>query len=151
MVALPRSFGAPLTIVNAEPCRTSAVIAAFPKAKLPEMVEDFGRSCAKMIDATFPARSRNATCDAAAMALGVSPDTIERILSGATKHPDPRVMFLCLGLYQTKTGKAWPIGGGFEIRITQTPAHTPTTGLARPCVNSPGAGATIRKNNNNGV
>jgi hypothetical protein len=31
-----------------------------------------------------------------------------------------------------------------------TPAHTPT-GLARPCANPPGAGATIRKNNNNGV
>jgi len=56
-------------------------------------------------------------------------------------------------IYQTKTGKAWPIGGGFEIRITQseTPAHTPTHGLARPCANPPGAGATIRKNNNNGV
>ena len=24
--------------------------------------------------------------------------------------------------YQSKTGKAWPIGGGFEIRITQTGA-----------------------------
>ena len=47
-------------------------------------------------------------------------------------------------IYQTKTGKAWPIGGGFEIRITQseTPAHSPTSGLARPCANPPGAGAT---------
>ena len=33
------------------------------------------------------------------------------------------------------------------------PAQTPTThGLARPCADTlPGAGATIRKNNNNGV
>jgi len=26
-------------------------------------------------------------------------------------------------IYQTKTGKAGPIGGGFEIRITQTGAE----------------------------
>lgn len=40
----------------------------------------------------------------------------------STNHPDPRPMFLCLGIYQPKTGKALPIGGGFEIRITQTGA-----------------------------
>ena len=51
-----------------------------------------------------------------------SVDDFSRILGQRTKHPDPRIMFLCLGIYQTKTGKAWPIGGGYEIRITQTGA-----------------------------
>ena len=37
-----------------------------------------------------------------------------------------------------------------ERQATPKPAHTPTSGLARPCANPPGAGATIRKNNNNG-
>ena len=122
MVALAIPFAGASSKVNSEPHRTSAGIATFPKAKLPPQVDDFGRSCARLIDATFSARSRNATCEAASAALGVSADTIERILSGVTKHPDPRLMFLCLGIYQTKTGKAWPIGGGFEIRITQTGA-----------------------------
>jgi hypothetical protein len=106
--------------VTAKRPRTVASIATFPKAKLPAAVEDFGRSCAKLLWATFPARSQNAVCEAASLSLGVSPDTIARILNGDTKHPDPRVMFACLAIYQSKTGKAWPIGGGFEIRITQT-------------------------------
>lgn len=105
--------------VNADAPRTSAEIVRFPKAKLPDQVDDFGRSCAKLIWATFPGRSQNAVCEEAAQWLGVSPDTIDRILSQRTKHPDPRVMFACLAIYQTRTGQAWPIGGGFEIRITQ--------------------------------
>ena len=109
-----------LETVKQNPSRTVAAIATFPKAKLPAAVEDFSRSCAKLIWATFPGRSQNAVCEAASHALGVSPDTIERVLGGRTKHPDPRVMFACLAIYQSKTGRAWPIGGGFEIRITQT-------------------------------
>jgi len=113
----------PFTKINAAPPRKSAEIATFPKAKLPAAVEDFGRSCAKLIWATFPGRSQNAVCEEAAQWLCVSPDTIDRILGNRTKHPDPRIMFLCLAIYQSKTGKAWPIGGGFEIRITQTGAQ----------------------------
>ncbi len=108
-----------LTSVNAAPFRKSAEICAFPRAKLPEMVEDFGRSCAKLLWATFPGRSQNAVSEAAAAALGVSPDTIDRVLAGRTKHPDPRMMFACLAIYQARTGKAWNIGGGFAIHITQ--------------------------------
>jgi hypothetical protein len=110
----------PLTKVNAEALRTSAEIATFPRARLPEAVEDFGRVCARMIWATFPGRSQNAVCEAAAMATGASPDTFDRILSGKTRHPDPRLMFVVLAIYQTRTGQALSIGGGFEIRITQT-------------------------------
>jgi len=113
----------PLTKINVDIPRKSAEIATFPKAKLPAAVEDFGRSCAKLIWATFPGRSQNAVCEEAAQWLCVSPDTIDRILGNRTKHPDPRIMFLCLAIYQSKTGKAWPIGGGFEIRITQTGAQ----------------------------
>lgn len=105
--------------VNADAARKAAEIVRFPKAKLPPNVDDFCRSCARLIWATFPGRSQNAVCEEAAQWLGVSPDTIDRILSLRTKHPDPRVMFACLAIYQTRTGQAWPIGGGFEIRITQ--------------------------------
>jgi hypothetical protein len=123
MVALPRSFADPENKVTSEQFRKAAEIVPLGKTRLPALVEPFDVSCAKLIAATFPGRSQNAVCEAAAMALGVSPDTIDRILGKRTKHPDPRLMFLCLGIYQTKTGKAWPIGGGFEIRITQTGAE----------------------------
>lgn len=86
------------------------------------MVEDFGAACARLIGMTFPGPSRNAVCEAAARATGASPDTFERILGGITKHPDPRLMFAVLAIYQSKTGKPFPIGGGFEIRITQSGA-----------------------------
>ena len=112
---------APSTIPNANPAlfRKSAVIASFPKAKLPDAVEDFGKACARLIWMTFPARSQNAVCEEAAWWLQTSPDTIDRILGQRTKHPDPRIMFMCLAIYQSRTGNAFPIGGGYEIRITQ--------------------------------
>ena len=124
MVALSacRLSGAALTKVNASPLRTSAEIATFPKKKLPDTVEDFGKACARLIEATFGGASRNAICEAAAAHTGASPDTFERILGGRTKHPDTRLMFIVLAIYQSKTDKAFPIGGGFEIRITQTGA-----------------------------
>ena len=105
--------------VNADLDRKAAEIVRFPKAKLPPQVDDLNRSCARLIWATFPGRSQAAVCEEAAQWLGVSPDTIDRILSLRTKHPDLRVMCACLAIYQTRTGQAWPIGGGFEIRITQ--------------------------------
>ena len=98
---------------------TTGQIAVFPKAKLPAQIDDFARASAKLIWETFPGRSQNAVCQLASQHLGVSPDTIDRILSGVTRHIDPRVMFLCLGIYQTRTGRAFPIGGGYEVRITQ--------------------------------
>jgi hypothetical protein len=82
-------------------------------------VDDFGRACARLVEMTFGGPSRNAVCEAAARATGASVDTFERILAGRTKHPDPRLMFAVLALYQAKTGHAFPIGAGFEIRITQ--------------------------------
>ena len=109
--------------VNAELHRNVAAIARFPKAKLPATVEPFGKLCARLVAMTFPGPSRNATCEAASRATGASPDTFERILSGVTKHPDPRLMFAVLAIYQSKTGKPFPIGGGFEIRITQGAAQ----------------------------
>jgi hypothetical protein len=99
--------------------RKSAEIARFPKSRLPDLIEDFGASSAKLIAMTFPGPSRNAVCLMAARHLGCSPDTVERILSGAVRQIDPRVMFLCLGIYQSRTGCAFPIGGGYEVRISQ--------------------------------
>lgn len=96
-----------------------AEIARFPKVKLPDQIEDFGKACARLTWATFECASQNAKCEDAARWLGVSPDTIDRILSNKTKHPDPRLMFAVLAIYQSKTGRAWEIGGGFTIRITQ--------------------------------
>jgi hypothetical protein len=110
----------PLSEAIIEKPRKSAEIAKFPKAKLPAALQDFSRVCAQMILATFPARSQHAVCVSAAHATGASPDTFERILSGATKHPDARLMFTVLAIHQMRTGTAMPLGGGFEIRITQT-------------------------------
>ena len=103
-----------------EPLGKAAEILTFPKAKLPAQVEDFGKACAKMIWATFPGRSQWDVCQQAAMHLGTSPDTIERILSGKTKHPDPRLMFAVLPIYQAKHGRGFDIGAGLEVRIVVT-------------------------------
>lgn len=92
----------------------------FPKPKLPAQVDDFCRACAKLIWATFPGRSQWDVCLQAAMHLGTSPDTIERILAGKTKHPDPRLMFAVLPIYQAKFGRGFEIGGGLEVRIVVT-------------------------------
>lgn len=104
---------------SALPDRTSAEIARFPKARLPDQIEDFGKCCSRLISGTFPAPSQHQVCQLAARALGVSVDTIDRILSGRVAKCDGRLLFLCLGLYQHRTGTAFPVGGGFEIRITQ--------------------------------
>ena len=121
MQSSPAIVSPPCTIPNdsAGLFRKSAAIARFPKAKLPDSVDDFGKACARLIEMTFPGRSQNAICEKAAQALQTSPDTIDRILGKRTKHPDPRIMFLCLAIYQSRTGNAFPIGGGYEIRITQ--------------------------------
>ena len=103
-----------------EPLGNSAELLPFTRAKLPAQVEDFGRACAKMIWVTFPGRSQWDVCLQAAMHLGTSPDTVERILSGKTKHPDPRLMFAVLPIYQAKFGRGFDIGGGLEIRIVTT-------------------------------
>jgi hypothetical protein len=110
----------PLSEVITQRARKSAEIAKYPKAKLPAALQDFSRVCANMILATFPERSQHAVCVSAARATGASPDTFERILSGATKHPDARLIFTVLAIHQTRTGNAMPLGGGFEISITQT-------------------------------
>lgn len=101
------------------PARKSAEIARFPKARLPVTVEDFGAACSRLVRLTFPGPSQHAMACDAARHLGCSPDTIERILSRSTAHPDLRLMFACLAIYQSRTGNGFPIGGGFEVRITQ--------------------------------
>lgn len=116
MVAVPVSL---CRHVAPQPHGTSAAIARFPRERLPPQVEDFGRACARLIRATFPGRSQYATCLAAAKATGVGPDTIDRILGGHTKHPAPRLVFVILAIYQSRTGQDFPIGGGFALRITQ--------------------------------
>ena len=112
----------PKKLVNAEPMGNVAQILPFTKTKLPEQTEDFGHACTKMIWATFPGRSQWDVCQQAAAHLGTSPDTIERILQGKTKHPDPRLMFAVLPIYQAKHGKGFSIGGGLEVRIIVTGA-----------------------------
>ena len=49
----------------------------------------------------------------------ITEDTFERILGCKTKHIDMKLMFIVLAMHQAKTGNAFPIGGGFEIAITQ--------------------------------
>lgn len=99
--------------------RKSADIVSFHATIVPALVDDFARSCAKLIWATFPARSQNAVCIAAAHATGASPDTFERILSGSTKRIDASLILALLALHQARTGKPFTTNGGFEIRISQ--------------------------------
>lgn len=108
--------------VNAEPVRKVAEIAQFPKAKLPDAAEDFGKASAAMIWATFPGRSQWDVALQAAHHLGTSPDTIDRVLGGKTKHPDPRLMFAILAVFQSKHGTGFSIGAGLEVRIVVTGA-----------------------------
>lgn len=119
MTAPARLHLSPLTKVNSDTLPKSGQIARFPKAKLPDLIEDFGTSCKRLLEATFSGPSRWDMCETAASHLGCDPKTVLRIVTRETKHPDPRLMFACLAIYQSKTGKAFPIGGGFEIRITQ--------------------------------
>lgn len=111
-----------LTEVNTQPVRKVAEIACFPKAKLPDAVDDFGKACAAMIWAAFPGRSQWDVAQQAAMHVGTSPDTIDRILAGKTKHPDPRLMFAILAVFQSKNGTGFSIGAGLEVRIVVTGA-----------------------------
>ena len=105
--------------VNADTPRKTAEIAIFPKAKIPAQVVDFDKACARLVSATFPAASQSAICRLAREATGASEDTFERILGCKTKHIDMKLMFVVLAMHQAKTGNAFPIGGGFEIAITQ--------------------------------
>jgi hypothetical protein len=116
---LHRSVVTSLTKVNADSPRRSAEIAIFPKAKIPAQVVEFDKACARLVSATFAGGSQSAVCKAARDATGASEDTFERILGCKTKHIDMKLMFVVLAMHQAKTGNAFPIGGGFEIAITQ--------------------------------
>ena len=91
----------------------SGEIVALPKAKLP-MVPNIGREFARMIERTFPAASRHQTCVMAAQATGASLNTIERILSGATKSPDARLMWAVM---QVAASRGPVRIGALEARI----------------------------------
>ena len=121
MKALRSSF-APLpeslTKVNADAPRKVAEIVPFPRrlpARLPEGVDVYSRAVARLIAATFPAPSQHQSCLLAARALGVSPDTVDRILSARTARVDSALLFRCLYLYQSRTGLPFDLGGGLVL------------------------------------
>ncbi len=93
-------------MVNAGTFPKSGKIYAFPKSKLPPL-PDYARACAALIWATFPAPSQHGVCVAASMATGASPNTFDRILSGATKKPDGYLM-QCVQIIAASRGVAIP-------------------------------------------
>lgn len=104
--------------LSAEPHRkTAGKSVPFPRAKFPP-VPDYAALCAALICETFPARSRHQTCIDASRAVGSSPDTFERILSGDTKSPCGNLMLRVMTIRANRDDKPFPIGNGLAIRIT---------------------------------
>ncbi len=62
-----------------------------------------------VIEGAFPERSRRATCHTAARVLGVSPDTVERLIEGDTANPCPLILGYCAAIVRARTGKPTPI------------------------------------------
>lgn len=99
--------------VNADAYRKSAeIIELFPMARgLPVQALPFSDAARAMICAVFNGPSRNAVCEAAGRALGVSDDTILRILDRSTKKIEAELLFRCFGFYQARFGKPFDFGG----------------------------------------
>lgn len=62
-----------------------------------------------VIFAAFPDRSQRAICIKAAHQLGVSPDTINRLIEGETVNPCSLILGHCAAIVRRKTGKPTPI------------------------------------------
>ena len=111
----------PLTKVNAELSRVSAEILLFPMQRgLPPAALEFADAARDMINAVFGAQSRHQTCMNAARALGVSDDTVSRILGRETRKIEAELLFRCLGMYQARFGKPFAFGGGVGVAIVTT-------------------------------
>ena len=95
----------------------SGNVIPFPCARRPIPEVDMVAETARVIRAAFPAPSQHQCCLRAARALGTSPDTIDRILSGSTSRIDGRLMFAALAWWSMNTGNAWDIGKGWSVRI----------------------------------
>lgn len=97
--------------VNHSTTRKAAEKFTHPRLHLSEARAALRKHAKALIYAAFPARSRYATCQAAAATFGVSPDTIERIIEGDTANPCPLMLGFCAKLVRDRTGKPTPIDG----------------------------------------
>jgi hypothetical protein len=151
MVALPRSFAAE-PMVNAATSGKTAKIVSHRRFSLEAMRAEYRAVCADLIKRAYPAPSPNACAASAGERMGQDPATFYRILRLETRVPDFTLVAAAVALSGRDIDAFSAFALSLEIACASTkPAPTPTSGLARPCVNSPGAGAPIRKNNNNGV
>lgn len=116
------SYAAPVaTKVNADRPRETAEIVLFPMQRgLPPAALEFADAARDMINAVFGAQSRHQTCINAARALGVSDDTVSRILGRETRKIEAELLFRCLGMYQARFGKPFAFGGGVGVAIVTT-------------------------------
>lgn len=131
--------------VNAEPFRKSAeIVELFPtNCGLPDQALPFGETARAMIWAVFGGTSQHRTCLDAARALGVSDDTVQRILDPAgTKKIDAALLFRCLGFYQDKFKCPFDFGGvGVAIVVVpRWPAPPPPSGGPAPALFLPARG-----------
>lgn len=104
--------------VNAALPRKSAEIVAFPRVALPLPEQDFVAALGRMIRVAFPGPSQHAVALAAARVLGCSPDTVERILQGATSRVDGRLAFAVLTVWSARNPGGFDLGHGLAVRVT---------------------------------
>lgn len=100
---------APGNRVNTEGFRKVAKIVNDPRLQLAKAREILRSHAKEVIYGAFPAPSRHQTCVDAAAACGTSPDTILRLIEGATANPDVLVLALCARFYSDRTGRETPI------------------------------------------
>lgn len=111
MVALSHRTSSPPAFPQPAPPRhrKAAEIVTHYRLNLFQAREAYRAACAECVALAFPAPSRNGCCEAAYRATGASPDTFERILSGATQSPDAVLMGFVASVYEARTGRVSPV------------------------------------------
>lgn len=91
--------------------RRSAELLPYPRLKLPPLPADMPRVYSHLFSVAFPAPSRYSMCCDAARALGCCPDTIERIITGASHKADFPLIALASLAYEQRTGQPFTFPG----------------------------------------
>lgn len=76
----------------------SGRILGFPTPDRPLTCEGAAIIAARLVSAAFPGPSENAVCIRAASILGVSENTVRRILRRETQEPSARIVLTCMSI-----------------------------------------------------
>jgi hypothetical protein len=125
MVALPRSFGAPLTIVNAEPssksCRNN--VAYLPDVEWLTGDVKAVTALARMIEALLVRFTENSRCEIIAEQLGytsrsglkLSLNVVRDVLRSKTKSVDSRIGFALIAMCYQLDIDPWIVAGNPQM------------------------------------